>query len=398
MEVRKLKPEENVQRELISSICYLGMDREDRLPWLENPMEHKDGYEHAWGYFEDNKLISSMLIAPCTINHYNTHAKTSLICGVVTLPEFRNAGCVRKIFEHTLPVMYDEGVVFSMLHPFSITYYRKFGYEVTLPRPLYKISISLLSHYPYPSGIKSYVKGEDYNDFIKVYDYFIKDKNMAKIRSDEDWEDFMKRDPHNNHEFSYIHYNGDEPDAYILYKAEEDDGDYNMEIQEIAYTTKEGLYAILGFMHGLRSEYQYFTWHLPNSIDIFSLCLTHGAQCEDGLRIYTNIMTRIVNLKESLKPILAPPGQGSITIKVTDNQIKQNNGIFTISWENDKLEVKETKNNPDMETDIETMATIVTGFLTPSMTEIRKNTQIFSKHKELEILFPKRSLYHIESF
>ncbi|MBC2309245.1 GNAT family N-acetyltransferase, partial [Listeria welshimeri] len=47
-----------------------------------------------------------------------------------SFPEYRNAGLIRQLMEASLEQMRDNGQIVSYLSPFSIPFYRKFGYEV----------------------------------------------------------------------------------------------------------------------------------------------------------------------------------------------------------------------------------------------------------------------------
>lgn len=52
------------------------------------------------------------------------------IAGVATWPENRRGGLVSKLLSKALARMNEEGQVLSCLHPFSVPFYRKFGWEL----------------------------------------------------------------------------------------------------------------------------------------------------------------------------------------------------------------------------------------------------------------------------
>ena len=399
MEIRKLKPEENIQRVLTNSICFVHTTPPaDRLSWLEKPEEHTYGYENAWGAFDETgRLLSSMLVIPAQIMINNQPTKAGLIGGVTTLPEARNSRCVRKIFDKIMPLMKEEGVVYSLLYPFSFHFYRKFGYEHAYIRPRAIFPTSQLSRYPYPDEIKVHDKGGPWADFAKVYEAFAKDKNLAVVRGEKEWQSILDRDPHKNRDFTYIHYNkASEPTSYILYKYEpKEDGGCRMNIRELAWVDKHGLEAMLGFVHGLRSEYAEVSWPIPEGLDVLGVV-------EDPWDVKitqdTIIMNRIVNVPAALSLTKAPPGKGSAAIQVTDAYIESNTGVYNISWENGNLSVEKTSIKPDMETDVETLVQLTTGYLTPAQALYRKNNVIHSKPEELAALFPRQNLYLMEGF
>ena len=52
------------------------------------------------------------------------------IAGVATWPENRRQGHVSTLLKHALQEMKSKGQTLSFLHPFSIPFYRKFGWEL----------------------------------------------------------------------------------------------------------------------------------------------------------------------------------------------------------------------------------------------------------------------------
>jgi len=396
MQIRKLKPEENVHYKLMCSVCF-NMSSADRYAWLEKPEDHTEGYENTWGAFDaDGRLISAMVALPVEIMMNNSPAKAGLICGVTTLPEARNSRCVRKMFEIIMPQMAKDGIVYSMLYPFSFPFYRKFGYEHGFTRQRYTFPMAELARYPYPSGMKVYNKGDNWTDIAKVYTAFIQDKNIAWVRGDKEWKNILKRDPHQNREFTYIHYNATgEPDAYILYEGHVNDDDKIMYIRELAWTSKDALNAMLGFVHGLRSEYENVSWATPEGVDFFSL-IDNSWNAEQKMDAI--IMSRVLDVHSALVHLDTPNGEGSVAIKVTDNFLASNTGIYSVLWEDEKLCVETTNQPPDIEMDIETLAQLVTGYLTPDQAAYRKDVTIHSRQDKLSALFQKKNLYLMEHF
>ena len=388
-----------VELHLIHSICYLSIPEEDRLSWRENPMEHSDGHEHIWGCFDENgKLYSSLAAIPIITQFNNKPMKAIAYQGAVTLPEARNKGYIREIFKAIFADMKENEQLFSYGYPFSYSYYRKFGLEHIYTRYEYEFPLYQLSTYTYPNALKEYSKDTCFEDFKKIYDVFIKDKNLAIIRSDEDWKNLMNRDPYLRREFTYINYNDNgNPDAYILYKPEKkgEDFDFALSIQELAWSAPEGLHAILGFLYGLRSEYNAVRWEVPDCIDIYTLL---PDSWDISKRMKSGCMNRIPDLPKVLDRLIAPPDipNGSVVVDVTDKFLSYNSGRYLISWETGEINVSKTDKNPDFVTDIETFTQIITGFITPSQASIKRGIQIISNEEKLDKLFPKRHLYMIE--
>ena len=383
MEIRKLKPEENVHRKLMSSICFARHSgNEDRLAWLEKPEEHTEGYEHAWGAFDESgNMISSMIAEPAHILINDKPVKVCLIIAVTSLPEARNAGGVRKIFDAIHPYMKKEGMVFSLLHPFSFEYYRKFGYEHNYVKYRADFQISGLSRYPYPTGMRVC---NSWEELAKIYDKFTRGKSMAMIRGEKEWKKLLQGDPHKTKDFVYIH-----SDGYIIYRAESRDKHGLMNIKEIAWTSKQGLEAILGFIYGMRSEYSEVSWHLPGGPDIFSLV---SEAFDVKINIESLVMTRVLDIPAALELCTAPSGKSSVVISVTYHD------VYQVSWADSKIKAEKTSLAPNMEVDITTLAQLTTGYMNPEQALYRPDVTIHSKMEELTALFPKKAQYLMEFF
>ena len=87
--------------------------------------------EEGWGvYSDDGAELYSSASANTVMSRYGRQYLPALcIGGVSTRPEYRRLGCVRRIFDQVFSLAPERGWAVSLLHPFSFSYYRKFGYE-----------------------------------------------------------------------------------------------------------------------------------------------------------------------------------------------------------------------------------------------------------------------------
>ena len=87
--------------------------------------------DRIWGYFVDGRLAAKAAVLPLRIWLNGRSVPMGGVAGVATWPEYRRQGLVRQLLQHVLGEMRNEGVSVSFLHPFSIPFYRKYGWEVT---------------------------------------------------------------------------------------------------------------------------------------------------------------------------------------------------------------------------------------------------------------------------
>ena len=397
MQIRMIKPEENVARNLLGDICFAGKAGDDYEEHLKNPLEHSEGYEQCLGGFDkDGNIVAALNMVPFEMNFDGHIVKMCGIEGVVTAPEARGTGVMGKVYEECLRIMKEQGYIFSILIPFSFVYYRKFGYEHAYELRGAKVPIESFRNYPFPKdSVRFWKKGDSTDDLKAIYDEFIKGRNYAINRNDKSWEEILKdADPYTKRRYTYIHYDSEgKADCYLIFNAKRVESDHRsqLHISELAWTTREGLFDMFGFIGGLSPQFGTVFWDVPDDVDLGSMF----PECRDvKTELRPIIMTRIVNLPEALKRMRVPAGQnGKVVLEVSDKSMPCNSGKYTITWENGKLTIGKAEAAPDMTTSIETLVQLMVGYLTAEMAIYRKDTTIHGNQEALAALFPKKKLY-----
>jgi len=404
MEIRMLKPDEVVQLNMLSSVCFV-YEYKDYEDDLKEPSEHSEGYERSLGGFDEHgNMICGLQMIPFEMNFDGHTVKMCGIGGVVTAPEARGTGAMGKVFAECLRMMREQGYLFSTLYPFSYAYYRKSGYELAYSKRTTTVPMSCFRKYPYPKDtkVKPWKKGDDPSDLKAIYDKFREGRNYAIKRDDNSWKEISERaEPYKKLFYTYIHYDSDgKPDSYLMFKASKLDEDHGkiINISELAWTTKEGLYAMFGFIGGLSPSFSEIKWDVPYDLDL-------GSMFPEGWDVathcHTSIMTRIMDVSAVLNLLKAPITQsGKVAIKVVDKSMPCNDGIYSISWENGNLNAEKvsTEISPDMSTSVEALAQLVIGYANPDIAQYRQDTTIHGNREALDALFAKKNLYLWESF
>ena len=144
MEVRKLTEQEHFEAGLISTVAFhMRMEDPEKAREESRKLAAED-----WGAFAgDGRMMARILNYRFDSILDGQLAANGGIGGVSTLPEYRNTGAIRAIFEKLIPEAYRNGEVFSTLYPFSHAFYRKFGYETVCWQHNYEFAPSVLSGY-----------------------------------------------------------------------------------------------------------------------------------------------------------------------------------------------------------------------------------------------------------
>lgn len=401
MEIRTLTQKENLAYDLLSCVCFGEEAGKDYENYHKNLDEHTSDWENRIGAFDKNgELIAALYVIPYNMYFDGQAVKMGGIQGVVTAPESRGTGVMNKVFHETLRFMKDKGQVFSILYPFSYAYYRKFGYEITYQLNKAVVPTLTFGHYPYPKdSVRFWKKSDGFADLMSIYDAFAKSRNMSIYRDEKSWKDIMKDDPYIKRKHTYIHYDAqNKPDAYVRTRVHfpANGQDRQVSIDELAWTTQDGLFAMFGFIGGLRPQYGEAIWEVPMSLDLYTL---FPEAWDVSIETPSSVQTRIVDLSAALKLMRVPTlFNGNVCIDVFDKSFPDNNGKYCISWESGTVSVEKTDRAPDMSTSIEAMSQLVLGYLTPDMAAYRADTTIHSQHEALMALFPKKDLYLGEKF
>ncbi len=141
--------------------------------------------EITWGYFIDQKLAAKMTIHPIQTYINGKITDVGGVASVATWPEYRRKGMVSQLLAKGLQVMKDEGRTISFLHPFSIPFYRKFGWELYTDYIEYELTASHLPVIENSSGSVDRVE-RDWTLLHGIYtDYALQYNGM--LARDEAW-------------------------------------------------------------------------------------------------------------------------------------------------------------------------------------------------------------------
>ena len=119
MEVRYIKENEAADYQKVSAASFI---------WEFNAEEDSTVSCPVLAAFDNGRLIAGAEIKEFKVNYCGNLLDTVEVDGVCSQPEFRRMGGVRAVFDKISELAEEKGWVLGFLHPFSISYYEKFGY------------------------------------------------------------------------------------------------------------------------------------------------------------------------------------------------------------------------------------------------------------------------------
>lgn len=262
------------------------------------------------------------------------YVKTMTVSGVATPLEHRRRGYVRHLFARMYELAAENGAVLSLLHPFSFSYYRKFGYGKVADHLIARCPIRLIDFVPRCCELVKYTGTEEQlQDLVHIYNTFSQGRQLMLRRFDNTY--FSKYD-------TYIRYEDGQPVGYISYTAQKtlytnhyEDG--LMSVKEMAYTSPSAMKALLGFIRMYEGELD----------DVEFANIAMCPEVERALQHYTHtryqilpdIMGRILDTQKLLEAHRYPKQPGSFRLRITDT-LPAVNGAFRVEYGNGQVTVE----------------------------------------------------------
>ncbi|MFC3884236.1 enhanced intracellular survival protein Eis [Bacillus songklensis] len=173
--------------------------------------------QQIWAIYDDqNQLESKLHILPHKVWIEGQSIPMGGIAGVATWPEHRRNGNVATLVKHALQQMKEDGYVISYLHPFKVSFYRKYGWELIADRHTYELSKDDLVMFPSINGrIKRMDIEREWNILNDTYEAFSAHYN-GMLKRDKFWWLHHVNNP--GYHFAAAFGDQDEMIGYLMYK------------------------------------------------------------------------------------------------------------------------------------------------------------------------------------
>lgn len=334
---------------------------------------------------EDTNIVSSLQLNQYKIRLNDKEYNTSYIVGVSTLPEARGRGYMKHIMEFTLNELYKKGQLISILMPIDYRLYRKYGYEHCYDQIEYELDIEDLRGFK-SSGNLIKANLDNINEIINIEKSFLKDLNGIVIR-DEDYYKNLFKEVESEDGHIYIH-RWDESDGYIIYFINGD----SIFVRELYYTNMNALKGMLRFLYNHNTQCKKITINSPVD-DKIRFILSNPRTATMKFKPF--MMGRVINFKKYLESLyIESNDKSSLIISVKDDYIKENNKIFKILLENNKLSVEDGSFDYDVEFDINTISQLAFSYINGKEAYLLNDYEENKKVIEfLDLIFTKKDNY-----
>ncbi len=408
MIIRKIKPSE-IKRtgELFAIAFEFGSDEtrsaeEIYTQAATNPLSREDlCWQERWAAFEDDDttMMSFFVAKPMPVHFDGNHCSMTGIGGVATLPQYRRRGGIRACFEAALPDMYDNGIAFSYLYPFSTAYYRKFGYEMCCQQMNYQVKLEFIPSYPAAGSCQLCEPGNILAEDIRsIYSYWQKRYNMMIENEDFEFAWIAKSNPVKDQIFTYVYKDPSGlPKAFATFAPVTQDGEKNLVCSRFFFTDAEGLQGILLLAKSFASDHHAIVFDLPTDQDISPL-LPEWSMDAVKRELFFHGMARVIRVEDVLR-MARYQGSGKLVIDITDPYIPQNNNRFQVVFTDGKAEeVSITDAQPDISLGIGDFSRLIIGAFHPDMLPYCPAIRLHTDWSTLSKAFYPKPCYITEYF
>lgn len=384
MTIRLLQGEERFNASVISTVCFHGMIKD---PEKEKQTALEDTRED-WGAFSDDGALMAHIIN----NKFESWLDGSLvknggIGAVSTLPEYRETGAVRHIFEKLLPEAYKNGEIISTLYPFNHAFYRKFGYETLVYKNVYEFAPEVLRGYRFKGDAKLYQQGDPADAWLSLYTRYASGYNLAIRRDEENMRQHLKGVYYQDRKFGYLLSDDEGPAAYVIFQDVRHDPKAILSVKDLAYLGRRGLLALLGFLARFTADYGTIRMELSSGTELLSLIQSPKAY-DIQRTVAQNYMIRVINAEKLLEVIRKPAGT-SFVIRVKDDEIiPENNGTYLVG----DASVERTDAAPDITVSMRALGQMAAGGVDLSEAALKPDVEIHANEEVLRQVFRRKAL------
>lgn len=296
---------------------YEGARRADFHYWIE--------HSTTLGAYDKEKIVGQILVLPLNMMVHGVQYKMGGLGFVATYPEYRGRGVIKMLMKRALKEMRQNGQWISVLAPYSVSFYRYFGWELFFDKLHYTIPIEAFPNFGRQSdNVKRFsfewMNDEIFGEIRQFHNNHILGCNGGMIRNKAWWQRIERREPE-SHFIAY--YNNENKIAgYLRY-----------EIKDLLFHIKD-FYA-----EGIDAEqaiWRFITSHkasVEKIIGATSVASHFGFQFDQPQfkrEITQDVMVRVVDAFEFMKCYPWGEIQQRLFIRLQDPICPWNEHLFQI--------------------------------------------------------------------
>ena len=407
--IRLMTPGENHRFQLVQAVAFeTAIDYEEEKKKSQTDLETDESCRKIGVFSEDESVLYGCLL----YNKYRCHfdgkeMRLGGIGGVATLPEYRRNGIIRICMNFTLRDMYEQGCAFSFLYPFSMQYYRKFGFEAGNGTHTWTIPFTEFPKKSIEGSVAQIFPGDSLEPLLRVYEKFYEGYNLSSIREkyspQMEKEDLLKQ-----RRYVFLYRDGaGVPKGFFIYRKKRTPDGAVMDCEttfearnDFLFLDADAFREMLSFIRSaFGSYYDKIQFAIPADL---SLSLLVGENIESACEKYYGGMSRVIDVKKALE-MCRGQGSGQFYIGIKDDILPENQGVWKISFseggENQVVKVSaDIEEAADVLLPINEFSALICGDRSAEDIRWMPNVKVYSKEEELRKIFYHKKCFMTELF
>ncbi|MEY2301296.1 GNAT family N-acetyltransferase [Bacillus tropicus] len=351
MNVIRLKEDKFREALRLSEYAFQYKVEEERMQQQLTKM--KESHE-VYGIMEGEDLAAKLHLIPFHIYIGEEKFKMGGVAGVATYPEYRRSGYVKELLQHSLQTMKKDGYTVSMLHPFAVTFYRKYGWELCANLLVCHLTKSDLVMKKQVNGtVKRFNKDNHPEEVEKLYETFAERFSGMLVRNEKWWLQAVYEDL-----TLAIYYDENKTAAgYMLYKIE----NYKMTVDEFVPLHNEARNGLWNFI----CQHDSMIKELEMTVSENEQLLYTLQEPRVKTEIKPYFMGRIVDVEQFLKQYELNWNnvQQEVILHITDSFAPWNN--VSVRLVNYEITIIEEPMDKGIKLDINALSAILLGYKRP---------------------------------
>ncbi|AND08379.1 GNAT family N-acetyltransferase [Bacillus thuringiensis] len=352
MNVIQLKEDKFREALRLSEYAFQYKVDEERLQQQLTKMKES---HKIYGIMEGEDLAAKLHLIPFHIYIGKEKFKMGGVAGVATYPEYRRSGYVKELLQYSLQTMKKDGYTVSMLHPFAVSFYRKYGWELCANLVTCHMTKSDLVMKKQVNGtVKRFNKENHPEEVEKLYEVFAERFSGMLVREKNWWLQAVYDDL-----TLAIYYDENKKAAgYMLYKIE----NYKMTVEEFVPLHNEARNGLWNFI----CQHDSMIKELEMTVSENEPLLYSLQEPRVKTEIKPYFMGRIVDVEQFLKQYELSWNnvQQEVILHITDAFAPWNN--VSVRLANHEITImKEETIDKGIKLDINALSTIMFGYKRP---------------------------------
>lgn len=298
---------------------------------------------------EEKQLCGMLHLNPYEMKIGSKKAVIDYIVGVAVDETMRRQGIMASMLQESMKKMYKERKPFTFLMPAKEAYYKPFDFRFVLDRYTWEVKFNNEENSQKYQWV-SYEKLDEKEEFIKFCSDFFEEMDITTVRTKDYMEQLMQE------------VKAEQGDCLVCIQ--------NEKIKAFVTYALDGKKAVVREVitkEPIKEVVQEFLSVIECEQGTFSLDWFHSILSE--YKKTPTIMFRIVHLVEMLEMMIGKESQ-ELLFEVTDDFLKENNGIYCVKLGKYCSEVEKIKENKgEIKVSIAQLTSILFGYPSEEVTK-----------------------------